>query len=139
MTPDPSTEAVRQLRLRHRLTAATCEEYFGEGFTVIAQDVILGDHLADMVHTIQQRPLLVAVLAPRPDWVQAWQLAPSTGESWPQLVILTTLIPDEFWPHLLVSRGRSVVHLSVGRDDQWAEGGEEVDAADGEHGGERAG
>jgi hypothetical protein len=33
MTPDPPAEAVRQLCLRHRLTAATCGESFREGFT----------------------------------------------------------------------------------------------------------
>jgi chloramphenicol 3-O-phosphotransferase len=71
MTPDPSAEAVRQLRLRHRLTAATCDEYFGEGFTVVAQDVILGDHLTEMINMIQQRPLLLVVLAPRPEAVAA--------------------------------------------------------------------
>jgi hypothetical protein len=64
MTPDPSVEAVRQLRLRHRLTAATCDEYFRAGFTVVVQDVVLGDHLTEMVHMIQQRPLLVVVDTP---------------------------------------------------------------------------
>lgn len=71
MTPDPSEQAVRQLRLRYRLAAATCDEYFKEGFTVIAQDVILGSYLTEMVDLIQQRPLLVVVLAPRPEAVAA--------------------------------------------------------------------
>src|ERR1044072_2026198 len=59
MTPDPSAEAIRQLRLGYRLTATACDEYFREGFTVVAQDVILGDHLPEMVRLIRQRPLLV--------------------------------------------------------------------------------
>lgn len=67
MTPDPSAEAVRQLRLRHRLTAMTCDEYFRDGFTVVAQDVILGEHLTAMTSMIRERPLLVVVLAPRPE------------------------------------------------------------------------
>jgi chloramphenicol 3-O-phosphotransferase len=75
MTPDPSEEALRQLRLRHRLTAATCDTYFQEGFTVVAQDVILGEHLTDMVELIQQRPLLVVVLAPRPEAIAAREAA----------------------------------------------------------------
>ena len=75
MTPDPSAEAVRQLRLRYRLTAAACDEYFREGFTVVAQDVILGDHLTEMVQLIQHRPLLVVVLAPRPEAVAAREAA----------------------------------------------------------------
>ena len=67
MTPDPSAEAIAQLRLRYRLTAATCDAYFREGFTVIAQDVILGEHLGDMVTLITARPLLVVVLTAAPE------------------------------------------------------------------------
>lgn len=75
MTPDPSPEAVRQLRLRHRLTAATCDAYVQEGFTVLAQDVILGEHLTEMIGLIRQRPLLVVVLAPRPETIAARETA----------------------------------------------------------------
>lgn len=66
MTPEPDDEALRQLRLRHELTAAVSDGYFRAGFSVITQDVILGDHLADMVAAIRSRPLLVVVLAPSP-------------------------------------------------------------------------
>lgn len=75
MAPDPSAEAVRQLRLRHRLTAMACDEYFREGFNVVAQDVVLGDHLAEMTEHIRSRPLLVVVLAPRPEAVAAREAA----------------------------------------------------------------
>jgi chloramphenicol 3-O-phosphotransferase len=71
MTPDPSPEALRQLRLRHRLTATACDEYFAEGFTVVAQDVVLGEHLPEMVRLVRWRPLLVVVLAPRVEAVAA--------------------------------------------------------------------
>ena len=53
MTPDAPAEAVRQLRLRHRLTAAAADLYFEAGFTVVAQDVILGEHLAGLVAAIR--------------------------------------------------------------------------------------
>ncbi|MEV0756480.1 AAA family ATPase [Streptosporangium sp. NPDC050280] len=75
MTPDPSAEAVRQLRLRYRLTAATCDAYAEDGFTVVAQDVVLGDHLAEMTGLIRRRPLFVVVLAPRPEAVAAREAA----------------------------------------------------------------
>ncbi|MFL6124727.1 AAA family ATPase [Actinophytocola sp.] len=75
MTPHPSEEAVRQLRLRHHLTALAADEYFRHGFTVVAQDVILGDHLTEMVARIRARPLLVVVLAPRPAAVAAREAA----------------------------------------------------------------
>lgn len=71
MTPDPTDEAIRQLRLRHRLAADVADAYFRAGFTVIAQDVILGDHLVEMTELIRSRPLLVVVLAPSVDAVAA--------------------------------------------------------------------
>jgi chloramphenicol 3-O-phosphotransferase len=64
MTPGPTAEAVRQLRLRHQLTALVSDAYFEAGFTVVAQDIILGDHLAEMTTMIKSRPLFVVVLAP---------------------------------------------------------------------------
>ena len=71
MTPDAPDEAVRQLRLRHRLTAAAADLYFKAGFTVVAQDVIMGEHLAGLAAAIRSRPLLVVVLAPQPAAVAA--------------------------------------------------------------------
>jgi chloramphenicol 3-O-phosphotransferase len=64
MTPEPSDEALRQLRLRYRLAAQVGDAYFEAGFTVIIQDVILGEQLAEMTALIRSRPLLVVVLAP---------------------------------------------------------------------------
>lgn len=69
MTPDPSAEAERQLNLRHRLTAKVADEYFAAGFSVVAQDIILGDRLARMTRLIRGRPLHVIVLAPGPTTV----------------------------------------------------------------------
>ncbi|MFJ2258598.1 AAA family ATPase [Streptomyces sp. NPDC087844] len=69
MTSAPSDEAIRQLRLRHQLTAHTSDDYFRAGFTVVAQDVILGEHLAQTVAQIHSTPLLVVVLAPEPETV----------------------------------------------------------------------
>jgi chloramphenicol 3-O-phosphotransferase len=71
MTPDAGPEAVRQLRLRHLLTARTCDTYADAGFTVVAQDIVLGAELPGMVAAIRTRPLHVVVLAPRPEAVAA--------------------------------------------------------------------
>lgn len=71
MTPEPSDEAVRQLQLRYRLAAQVSDAYFDAGFTVITQDVILGEHLAEMTTLIRSRPLLVIVLAPQADTIAA--------------------------------------------------------------------
>ncbi|WNZ06180.1 AAA family ATPase [Streptomyces sp. 11x1] len=77
MTADPSEEAVRQLRLRHQLTAQTIDSYFETGFTVVAQDVILGEHLARMIAQIRSRPLHVIALTPHPDAIAARDTARS--------------------------------------------------------------
>lgn len=63
---DPPDEAVRQLRLRYRLAAQAADGYAEAGFTVVLQDIVLGDYLAEMVAAIRTRPLYVVVLAPRP-------------------------------------------------------------------------
>ena len=65
MTPDADPEALDQLRLRYQLTATTCDLYAASGFSVVAQDVILGPHLEHMVDAVRARPLHVVVLAPR--------------------------------------------------------------------------
>jgi chloramphenicol 3-O-phosphotransferase len=75
MTPEPDHEARRQLRLRHQLTAMVSDAYFQAGFTVIAQDVILGEHLTEMTDMIRSRPLLVVVLAPQPAAIAARETA----------------------------------------------------------------
>ncbi len=75
MTPEPTSEALAQLRLRHQLTATVSDAYFRAGFTVVTQDVILGDHLAEMTAMIRSRPLLVVVLAPRPSVIAAREAA----------------------------------------------------------------
>lgn len=75
MTPEPSSEAVRQLRLRYQLTATVTDVYCQAGFTVITQDVVLGEHLAGMTALISSRPLLVVVLAPQPAAIAAREAA----------------------------------------------------------------
>jgi chloramphenicol 3-O-phosphotransferase len=71
MTPEPSDEAMQQLRLRYQLAAQVSDAYFEAGFTVITQDVILGEQLAEMTTLIRSRPLLVIVLAPQADTIAA--------------------------------------------------------------------
>lgn len=82
MTPEPSAEAVAQLRLRHRLTAATCDAYFRDGFAVVAQDIILGEHLPEMTSLITQRPLLVIVLTALPEVIAARDAARPKTAYW---------------------------------------------------------
>jgi len=69
MTAAPTDEALRQLRLRYALGAATADQFHAAGFAVVVQDVILGTHLSEYVAAIESRPLVVVVLAPSIDVV----------------------------------------------------------------------
>ncbi|MFI5680499.1 AAA family ATPase [Streptomyces cellulosae] len=65
----PGGEAEAQLRLRHRLSAATADAYAEAGFTAVVQDVLLGEELSAYVDLVRTRPLYVVVLAPSPETV----------------------------------------------------------------------
>ena len=64
MSADPSDEAVSQLLLRYELMASTADAYAARGFTVVAQDVILGPVLETVIAMFATRPLGLVVLAP---------------------------------------------------------------------------
>jgi GrpB-like predicted nucleotidyltransferase (UPF0157 family)/chloramphenicol 3-O-phosphotransferase len=64
MTPDPSPEALEQLRLRYRLAAAAADTYFDAGFSVALEDVVAGPLLGDYRTMIRGRPCHVIVLLP---------------------------------------------------------------------------
>lgn len=61
-TPEP--KALEQLALRYELAAETADRYAQAGFMVVLQDIILGEHLQNVVNHIRSRPLSVVVLAP---------------------------------------------------------------------------
>jgi len=78
MTPGAGREAGAQLALRYRMAAA--DAYFGAGFSAAVQDVVLGGWLPRFVDLVEGRPLLVVVLAPRPEVVEAREAnRPKTG------------------------------------------------------------
>nr|WP_073752899.1 AAA family ATPase [Streptomyces sp. CB03234] len=64
MLPEAGEEALAQLRLRYRLSAATADAYADENFTAVVQDVVLGAELAAYTALVRTRPLHVVVLAP---------------------------------------------------------------------------
>jgi len=71
LSPDHPDEVEAHLRLRYRQMVATVDSFHEGGFTVVAQDVIVGPLLAEVVATVTSRPLHVVVLAPSPEVVAA--------------------------------------------------------------------
>lgn len=71
MSPLEAVEAYAQLRLRYQLAAMAANRYCEAGFTVVYQDVIIGDVLSEVVTMLRKQPLYVIVLCPSPDVVAA--------------------------------------------------------------------
>lgn len=71
LTPDASSEALEQLRLRYRLAAAAADAYFDAGFTVVLEDVVLGTLFTDFRTMIRSHPSHVVVLLPSMESVRA--------------------------------------------------------------------
>jgi chloramphenicol 3-O-phosphotransferase len=82
MKPDPSTEALAQLRLRYRLAARVADGYFDAGFTVVWEDVVSEAMLQECVALLRARPVHVFSLVPRPEVIAARDVTrPATGYS----------------------------------------------------------
>jgi gluconate kinase len=75
MTPDPSSEALRQLRLRYQLAAAAADGFVEAGFSVALEDVVGGPLLSDYREMIRSRPCHVVVLAPSAEALAAREAA----------------------------------------------------------------
>jgi predicted kinase len=64
MTPEPTADALAQLRLRYRLGAAAADAYCAAGFAVALEDVVVGQLLDEYRAMIRSDPCHVIVLAP---------------------------------------------------------------------------
>lgn len=67
---DMGAEAQKQLRLRYRLACQAADGYAQAGFTVVLQDVVIGELLREFLHTIETRPRYLVVLTPRPEIIE---------------------------------------------------------------------
>jgi chloramphenicol 3-O-phosphotransferase len=67
--PRPAGEAARQLRMRARHAAALADSFFSADFTLVIDDIVVGDRLNDFRGDITSRPLLLVNLAPSLDIV----------------------------------------------------------------------
>lgn len=64
MTPQPSEEALEQLRLRYHLTANTVKTYYEAGFSVVVQDNYLGVETKTFLQELQSKPIYLITLNP---------------------------------------------------------------------------
>lgn len=83
--PEPSPDALAQLRLRYDLAASAARAYCAAGFTVVYQDVILGPDLEEVVARLFPWPVAVVVLCPGADVVarrEALRPKAGYGGSW---------------------------------------------------------
>ena len=71
MTPTPTDEAVRQLRLRYRHGAMVADSYAAAGFVAVHSDIVLEGDLVEYPTRIEVRPLYIVVLRPRVDILAA--------------------------------------------------------------------
>lgn len=61
-----SAEALAQLQLRYDIATTVAPMYLAGGFTVVYQDIIIGQSLAEIVAKLQPHPCYVIVLCPAP-------------------------------------------------------------------------
>lgn len=71
---DLSEEALAQLNLRYDIAVNVAKMYLASGFTVVYQDIILGQTLEQIVRKFQPAPLYVVVLCPNVDAIVAREL-----------------------------------------------------------------
>ncbi|HEY4571154.1 MAG TPA: AAA family ATPase [Kribbella sp.] len=68
---DDARQAQRQLQLRYRLACLAADEYAKAGFTVVLQDVVIGELLREFLDGIRTRPRYLVVLTPRPEVISS--------------------------------------------------------------------
>lgn len=94
-------EAARQLELRYELAAMVAVRYVEAGFTVVYQDILIGEGLTHAVARLRNVQTAVVVLCPRADVVAARDEARGkTGYANPQAVADFDRILREETPRL---------------------------------------
>jgi predicted kinase len=75
MGVDLSREATRQLHLRYELAATVARRYVEAGFTVVYQDILIGDTLERVVADLASSRVAVVVLCPRAEVIAGREAA----------------------------------------------------------------
>ena len=103
--PDnPQGEVERQLRLRLKNMCLLGKSFFEAGFTVVLDDIILGDRWQHLQEELRGIPFTLVVLAPRADVVvqqrDMHRPKPPQGNAWAEYLdhaLRTTMIGIGFW------------------------------------------
>lgn len=74
MTPVPSEEALRQLRLRYEAAALIAQHYASAGFDFVYSDIVLGTYVTEWLDSIRGAERHLVVLAPSVDAIVAREL-----------------------------------------------------------------
>ena len=80
-----SQAAEAQLRLRYQLAVSAALQYRTAGFSVVYQDIVVGESLRETVAALDVSPLYVVVLCPSTKIVAARAAARSKGGYTPEL------------------------------------------------------
>lgn len=82
MTPSPSQEALRQLRVRYDGAALLAQHYVDHGFDFVYNDIVLGSYVADWMDSIRDAERHLVVLAPSIDSLAERELGRGGGNSY---------------------------------------------------------
>jgi predicted kinase len=100
---DPSGEAARQLRLRLKNLCLLGRSFFEAGFTVVLDDIIMGDRWQELQEELRDLPFSLVILAPQVEIVQQRdQNRPKTtqGKTWAEYLdreLRTTMAGIGLW------------------------------------------
>jgi len=112
MSSELSAEAERQLVLRFEVAQAVAQRYCEAGFTVVYQDIVVGETLAKTVEAFRSYPLSVIVLCPDAETIAEREAARTKiGYSSREEIDIFDRIPHVETPHLGYWLDNS--HLSI--------------------------
>jgi chloramphenicol 3-O-phosphotransferase len=78
MTPTPTAEALRQLRLRYESAAMTARHYVAGGFDFVYSDIILGRDVVTWMDSVPDAERHLVVLAPSDEVIMSRERARGT-------------------------------------------------------------
>jgi len=100
---EPSGEAAQQLRLRLKNMCLLGKSFFEAGFTVVLDDIIMGDRWQQLQKELHGLPFSLVVLAPQVNIVQQRDLKrpkATQGKTWAEYLdqeLRTTMAGIGFW------------------------------------------